>query len=396
VQEALAETTFVRERILSLPDRFRPEAADGVAARVELSIDDENYQLVFGRGQCAVAEGAAVRAETTIRTDAATWLALDDGREESIDAFLSGRLSVRGNVDLASRLQSLFVPSGRARTHADLEQATIKADGLNLSSYVFGDGPPVVFLHGLAGSKLSWLPILPAFARSFRLIVPDLPGHGESSKPRRSYTMRFYAGVVEELMRNLDVREAILVGNSMGGRISLEVAARNPKRVRGMALLDPAVPDLFVGWVLQFARMVPNELGLIPLPFRRRLVRTAIAGLFAGPERLPEAGFEAGVDEFIRIHRSARARMAVWSSLRMLISEDRDRFWRAVRRIRAPALILCGTEDRLVPIRLVERLAAELPAAEFHALPSVGHVPQFEVPEITTDLLQTFLNGLTT
>jgi pimeloyl-ACP methyl ester carboxylesterase len=251
-----------------------------------------------------------------------------------------------------------------------------------------------VFLHGLGATKLSWLPLLPALAERHRVVVPDLPGHGESDKPRASYTPTFYAGVVRRLLDALDEPEAVLVGNSMGGRVALEVAARAPRRVRGLVLLDPAVAGLPFPYYTRLLRLLPVEAGALPLPMRRRLVMMGIRQLFAEPDRLPANGYLAGADEFIRIYRSGRARVALLSSMRGLMTDRADAFWEKVRRIDAPALLLWGDKDRLVPARLGELLARAMPAAELAVLPDVGHVPQFEVPETTIELVRGFLDRL--
>lgn len=383
---------LVRARVQSLPERFRPEASDGFAGRVGLSVDDASFQLAVGRGYCGVSEGDAIRPAATVTTDAKTWLAIDEGSEVSSDALLSGRLSVRGNIDLANRLQSLFVPSGRDRVPADLEQVTIPVDGVRLSAYAFGEGPPLVLLHGLAASKLSWLPILRPLAERFRVIVPDLPGHGESSKPRARYTPAYFAEVVNGLLEAVGAERPILIGNSMGGRVALEVARRTPERVSGLVLLDAAAPGGRWGWMLQFVRIVPTGLAAIPVPFQHEMIKTAIRQLFAVPDRLPEAAYAAGADEFIRVHRSMRARMAVLASFRGLMADSRQEFWTFVRRIRVPSLIIWGAQDRLVSVRAGRRMASLMPAAKLHVLPSVGHVPQYEVPERTTDLILRFLD----
>jgi pimeloyl-ACP methyl ester carboxylesterase len=96
----------------------------------------------------------------------------------------------------------------------------------------------------------------------------------------------------------------------------------------------------------------------------------------------------------MRVYRSGRARVALLSSLRGLMADHADAFWERVRTIEAPALILFGDRDRLVPHRLGELLASAMPAGELASLPGVGHVPQFEVPETTIELVRGFLEGL--
>lgn len=202
LQEGEAEAD-VRERILSLPDRFRVEAAAGFAAEFALHIDADHYRVAIADGRCAVRDEDPAAPTARIVTDARTWLDLDGGTLTSIDAFLDDRITVRGNVDHAVRMQSLFRPFARERTPQDLEHVTIHAGGNRLSTFLFGEGPPVLLLHGLGATKLSYLPLLPALARHYTVVAPDLPGHGESTKPRADYTPQYFARVILELLDRL-------------------------------------------------------------------------------------------------------------------------------------------------------------------------------------------------
>jgi pimeloyl-ACP methyl ester carboxylesterase/putative sterol carrier protein len=384
----------VRERIHTLSRRYRTEAADGFAAEFHLAIDGLPFRVSIGEGRCSVAEERPAFPTAAITMDAATWLALDDGTLSSFDAFLEGRIRVRGNIDQAVRMQSLFRPSGRQRSPLDLEHVEVRAGAHVLSCFSVGEGPPVVLLHGLGATRLSWMPLLQPLADRYRVLAPDLPGHGESSKPRVTYTPRFYAGVIGRLLAELELDRAVLVGNSMGGRIALEVAARAPARVAGLVLVGPAVAGLPFPYYARLLRLLPAELGAFPVPMRRRLVLLGIKQLFAHPERLPRNAYTAGADEFIRVYRSGRARVALLGAMRGLMRDRPDLFWDAVRQVGAPALVIHGEQDRLVPVRLGEILASALPRAELVVLPGVGHVPQFEVPETTVELVRGFLDGI--
>jgi len=382
----------VRERVLSLPDRFRPEAAHGFSAEFALTVDEEHYRIAIADGRCSVREENPTAPVARISTDARTWLALDAGGLSGIDAFLDDRLEVRGNVDYAVRMQSLFRPSERTRTSQDLEHVTIHADGLELSTFAFGHGPPVVLLHGMAATKLSYLPLLPALAERYTVIVPDLPGHGESAKPRVRYTPQYFARVIRALFDEMGLRDAAVAGNSMGGRVALEVAAAFPQRVNSLILLDPAAAGLPFPLYARLLGLLPTGVGAIPVPWRKRIVVTAIRQMFANPERLPKAGYLAAADEFIRIYRRGRARVALLSAMRGLIADEPEAFWQRAKRIEVPTLILWGREDRLVPVGLGHRLANTIPGSRIEVLPGVGHVPQFEQPEETRRLVLEFLD----
>jgi pimeloyl-ACP methyl ester carboxylesterase len=381
----------IGERIATLPGRFRREAANGLVADYALTIDDTCFEISISRGRCTTEERRPSFPHTRIRTDRATWVALDEGSLSSVDAFLEGRVEVRGNLEYAVRLPSLFEFSARDRTPQDLEHATVSVGRHDLSVFTLGRGQPVVLLHGLGANKLSWLPLLGPLAERYRVIAVDLPGHGESSRRRGDYTPAYFVAVVRRLLDRLALRRVALVGNSMGGRIALEVAATMPERVAALVLLGPALAGLPFPFIAKFLHVVPTEIGAVPLPMRRRMVARTIRSLFAVPERLPENAYQAGADEFIRVYRSGRARTALLSSVRGLVRDRPGAFWERVRENRAPTLVVWGEEDGLVPVRLGRRLAEEMPECRLEVLPGVGHVPQFEVPEVTADLVRDFL-----
>jgi pimeloyl-ACP methyl ester carboxylesterase len=227
------------------------------------------------------------------------------------------------------------------------------------------------------------------------VIIPDLPGHGESDKPvSTEYSPRNYARTVRKLMDALDVERAIVIGNSLGGRIALELAVRSPDRIRALGLMAPAVPGFRVRYILGFTRVIPTEIGAVPFPLRERWMKIAVRRLLGDPSKLPESGYDVAADEFIRIYRTPQARMAFFDSLRHILTEPPKPFYARMRRVRVPVQIIWGTADRLVPVRLAPKLAAELPNAKLLILPRVGHVPQLEATAETSEALTTFIAGL--
>jgi pimeloyl-ACP methyl ester carboxylesterase/putative sterol carrier protein len=381
----------IRGRVQSLPRRFRSDAVNGLSAEWELRVGSQTFAISVADHACFVREGPSPLPEAVVTTEPATWLDIDDGSITGGQAFLDRRLSVVGNLDLAVRMQTLFRPYRRRRGIADLDQIEVDAGGVRISTYVLGKGSPVLLAHGLGGTKVTWFPILGELAAKHRLIVPDLPGHGESEKPRAEYSPKFYAHVMRCLMDELEVDQAAVVGNSLGGRVALEMALRSPNRVTSLALLDPSMPGLRWRYVLGFGRVVPSELGAFPFVLRERWMQVAIRRLFAHPERMAPDNYAAGATEFIRIYRSPEARMAFFSSLAHIMSERPEAFFGSLRRIKHPALVMFGERDRLVPLRLGMRLAQYLPNARMVVLPDVGHVPQFEAPTETLAELVPFL-----
>jgi pimeloyl-ACP methyl ester carboxylesterase len=391
---ALGSLELVRQRIQSLPKRFRQESANGLSAEWELRVGGQPFTISIADHRCTVREGPGDSPQSIISTEPKTWLAIDEGLISGGQAFLERDLVAQGNLDLAVRLETLFRRYRRAHRASDMDQLDVRADGLTLSCYALGKGDPILLLHGLGASKITWLPVLAPLAQRYRVIAPDLPGHGESDKPRHEYTPRFYARVVRHLMDALGIERAAVVGNSLGGRVALELALRSPGRVAAMALLDPSVPGLRWRYMMGLTRVFPTEIGAIPFPLRERWMEVMIRRLFAQPDRLPNEGYSSAAAEFIRIYRNPVARMAFFSTLRHIVTERPDSFFASLRRIKQPALIIFGDRDRLVPARLGVRLAQHLPHSELVVLPDVGHVPQFEATDETLELLTGFLDRI--
>jgi pimeloyl-ACP methyl ester carboxylesterase len=376
-----------------LPRRFRQETADGLVAEWELRVGPQSFAISVKDHACSVLQGPGAAPATVITADPEAWLAIDEGRLNGGDAFFARNLQVEGNLDLAVRLQTLFRPFRRARKAADLDQVEVRAGGVRLSCYVVGQGPPLLLLHGLGGSKITWLPVLSALAEEYRVIAPDLPGHGESEKPVGDYSPRLYAKVSRHLLDAMGVEQAAVLGNSLGGRVALELALRSPSRVASLMLLDPSVPGFRWRYVMGFTKIVPSGFGAVPFPLRARMMEVMIRRLFADPGRLPDGAYAVAAQEFIRIYRDPRARMAFFASLRHIVTERPAPFFSTLRRVKQPTLVIFGALDRLVPPRLGVRLVQHMPNATLVVLPDVGHVPQFEAREETLRRVRAFLRS---
>jgi putative sterol carrier protein len=281
--EKASSGQVIRVRIGTLPRRFRADSANGLTAEWELRIGSQAFAVSVVEHACFVREGPSASPQTVITAEPATWLAIDEGRLDGSQAFLDRTVTITGNLDLAVRLQTLFKPYKRARKPADLDQVDIQADGVNLSCYVLGAGPTILLVHGLGASKISWLPVLSPLAERYRVLVPDLPGHGESDKIRTDYSPRFFARVLRHFLDAMGVDQAMVAGNSMGGRIAIELALRSPGRVAGLGLVAPAVPGLRWRYLMGFTRVIPTELGAIPFPLRERWTEAILRRLFSNP-----------------------------------------------------------------------------------------------------------------
>jgi len=241
--------------------------------------------------------------------------------------------------------------------------------------------PAVVFLHGLSGCWQNWLESIPPLMADHRVIALDLPGFGESPMPADPISVSAYARLVVELLDELGVADATIVGNSMGGFIACEMAIRFPARVNRLVLVAAA------GLSLRHMRherrrglraRAENLLffGLGRLAGRtdlvvrsRRLRRSLLLLVVAHPERLPgplilEQAHGAGKPGF----DDALEAMTAYPI--------RDR----LGEIGCPALVVWGEQDRLVPVRDASEFAWLIPGARKILYPDTGHMVMLERP----------------
>jgi pimeloyl-ACP methyl ester carboxylesterase len=215
-------------------------------------------------------------------------------------------------------------------------------------------------------------------------------GFGDSVKPLGApYDAPFFARAVVGLLDALELPRAHLVGNSMGGRVAIEVGLRHPERVDRLGLLAPSLAWLKSRPWAPLLRFVPTELGLIqpaPRPVVERIVRTVVP-------RSEEQWTAAGIDEFLRSYLTRRGRAAFYAAARNIYLEEphgRQGFWTRLPNLQAPALFVWGKRDTLVPIGFARPVHDALPSAQ-HLELDCGHVPQLERPRETHEALTRFL-----
>ena len=192
----------------------------------------------------------------------ATWLRIDSGSITGLEAFAQRRLTIRGSIEKSLQFETMFDRATRAEPGYALERVSL--GGVHISALTMGEpgAEPLVLLHGLGASKASWLPVVPQLAAHYRVIVPDLPGFGASSKPRGSYDAGFFSDHVFRLMDMLAVPSALVAGNSLGGRVAMEMAMAQPDRVHGIVCLCPAAAFSRRPF-LRLVRIARPELGIM-------------------------------------------------------------------------------------------------------------------------------------
>jgi pimeloyl-ACP methyl ester carboxylesterase len=261
------------------------------------------------------------------------------------------------------------------------------------------DGPIVVLVHGLGGSHLNWDLFAPLLTPHARVHALDLPGFGRSEPGERTANVRDNVVVLDRFVREVTGGPVVLVGNSMGGMVSVLEAQRSPAKVSGLALVDPALPGPDPRVAAAFGLYALPGAGLRYLAGRRRklgargTVREMLVLCGVDPDAVPPALVErsvALVDERQDVVGMDRAFLAAARSLLLLLADPRL-VRRAMAGVQVPVLLVHGDRDRLVPVSVARDVARRHPDWRYVELAGVGHVPQLQCPDVLAEHVLSWL-----
>jgi pimeloyl-ACP methyl ester carboxylesterase len=269
-----------------------------------------------------------------------------------------------------------------------------------------------VYVHGLGGASTNWTDLAALLAVRFDGWALDLPGFGRSQPPPRGrYTIRGHTASVVDVVEHVrdlpgdgQGEPVHLLGNSLGGLVSLLVAARRPDLVATLTLVSPAMPVYRVPPAFSRALLLLLLPGIPSLAERRMAriapeqhVRAMIRMCFGDPRRVPRARIEQAVQEMRERAEQPWADRALTRSMRGLITSylrvGGTNAWQLARSLTMPTLVLWGDEDKLVDPALAPRLAATIPGAVLQVLEGVGHVAMLESPEDTARAVLGLVEG---
>lgn len=275
-----------------------------------------------------------------------------------------------------------------------LQHATIH--GHPVGYRMAGDGETVVLIHGMAGSSRTWRDVMPRLAHQFRVIAPDLLGHGESAKPLGDYSLGAHAsGLRDLLVGMLGVERATLVGQSLGGGVAMQLAYQHPELCERLVLVSSGGLGREVSWLLRLLTLPAAE-SLMPLLFPRFLRKPGNAL----SRQLRDRGLRAPrLAEMWRAYASLTEpenRAAFVRTLRAVIDlggqtvSATDRLYLTAA---VPTLIVWGDRDDIIPVAHAHEAHAQMPGSRLEVLPGVGHFPQSEEPVRFAELLVDFVTS---
>ena len=249
-----------------------------------------------------------------------------------------------------------------------------------------GPGPVVVLIHGFPFDRSMWSHQRSSVGSIYRLILPDLRGHGTSAAPDGIYTVDEMADDVLELLDGLQLDEPVVIGGlSMGGYVALSIAARHPERLKGLILMNTrASAD-----TPEAARVREELAGQVEASGNAEPVVAAML-----PKLFSRSTFEKQPALVARMHdRMARTpARAVAGTLRGLA--DRPDRTSDLAKIAVPTLILAGSDDRLIPFEESQAMARLVPGSTLVTIPDAGHLAPLENHEATDSAILGFLRSL--
>lgn len=255
------------------------------------------------------------------------------------------------------------------------------------------DGRVLVLIHGSNASLHTWEPWVKALGKDYRVISLDLPGHGLTGRnPAGVYDNASYVSVVDRLLTKLNVDNAVIGGNSMGGGVSWLFALTHPEKVDALLLVDAS------GQPHAKSGNLPLGFKLMRMPVIKEAVR------FIAPRSIFESSVKTSmsvqskindqlIDRYWELNRypgNREATMQRFSSLKNMTPGTKER----LSAIKAPVLILWGAEDNLIPVTSAKWFAEAIPEAKLVIYPNVGHIPMEEIPEKSANDVKIWLDSL--
>ena len=264
------------------------------------------------------------------------------------------------------------------RIEVSVEQREVTAGSVETAYLSAGSGPPVVCLHGGGAGAVTWYPSISALAEHFHVIAPDIVGYGESDKPNAAYDRPYFASWLRDFFLALEIPKAHVIGQSLGGAISLQFSLENPEMVEKLVLVDScALPaktpfGFLFGffWLYSFPSAAAN----------RYISRYLVAKL----ENVdPNFGHYS-----LQVVKKPGGKKVFWQSMGAAVSAMPEE---ELCQIQHQTLIIWGEDDKFLSIASGEAAVQIMPNARLHRIQDAGHIPFMDQPKVFNDVILPFL-----
>ncbi len=236
----------------------------------------------------------------------------------------------------------------------------------------------IILLHGLGASAERWLPIFRNFSKYYHVIAPDIIGFGYSDKPHVSYTLSFFTQFLSDFIASLSIKNPIIIGSSLGGRILLEYAINDSRKIDKAVFVSPAINDK-----ASYALYSYVQAALHPTLADAEKAFHAING------NNKEMNIEI-LNEFVNRMKLPNAKLSFMSSLiglkKSILTEKK------ISQITVPSLLIWGSEDNIIPISNAQKLISSIKGLQYYEMGGCGHAPFAEKPDLFSRVILEFLD----
>lgn len=260
-----------------------------------------------------------------------------------------------------------------------MQEQFITVDGHKIRYLQAGSSKRVlVLVHGLGASAERWEWVIPYFSKHFTVIVPDLIGFGYSDKPYVDYTIDFFTTFLRSFLDAVQIKEASIIGSSLGGQIAIEYAAKNPEYAKKLVLISPAgamkestpALDAYV-----MAALYPDE----------ESAQNAFSIMTGDNKDIPPQI----VESFVARMKLPNAKFAFMSTILGL--KNAPEITSYLQIIRTPTLVIWGQQDPVIPVTYAEYFVKQIRDCRFYQMEKCGHTPYVEDPSGFADIVLDFL-----
>jgi pimeloyl-ACP methyl ester carboxylesterase len=258
-----------------------------------------------------------------------------------------------------------------------------------------GQGDPILLLHGLGDSAYTWQWVIQPLARNYHVYAVSMPGFGASAKPEASYSPDFFVNFTDAFMDAMEIEQAVLIGNSLGGLVSMRMALDMPDRVSALILVSSA----------GLGREVSPALRLLTLPGFGHLVaawnKTALGAyqwalfttmhLFAHPVDAPKV-WTSGLKQMARMPGYLEATVTTMRNIGTIMGQrEQQILLNQLDALELPTLVLWGDQDKVLPVHHGRDAVSKLPRGQMTVFSRCGHLPHIEAAASFVEAVEDFL-----
>src|SRR3954453_16913372 len=258
-----------------------------------------------------------------------------------------------------------------------------------------GAGEALLLIHGMAGSSETWRAMIPQLAKKYRVVAPDLLGHGQSDKPRGDYSLGAFAVWLRDLLDELGISRATIVGQSLGGGVAMQFVYQHPDYCQRLIRISSGGLGPDVGWTLRLLSAPGAEL-IMPVIAPRPVLAAGnkLRSWFGALGLQSPRGAE--VWNAYSSFSDAPTRAAFLRTLRSVV-DYRGQAVSALNRLHMkadmPIMTIWGDSDAIIPVEHAYSAHEARPDVRLEVLPGVGHFPQVECPNEVVDLIDDFITS---